>query len=264
MIFDTHAHYDDKEFLEDCSEVLASLPQNGIGNVVNVCASIRSLRRVIPMTERQPYIWGAAGVHPDYAEEITEDILGQIRMLTRHEKVVAVGEIGLDYYWHKEEEAHKKQQETFRAQMDIAREEKMPFIIHSRDAAEDTLTIVKEYMKKGMYGGIMHCYSYGKEHAKEYLNMGLYLGIGGVVTFKNGRKLKEVVEMAPLTQLVLETDCPYLAPEPFRGKRNSSIYLPYVVNAIAEIKKVTPEEVIEVTEKNAKKLLKVGQGDVSG
>ena len=255
MIFDTHAHYDDKAFDEDREEMLASLPENGIGNVVNVCASIRSLRRIIPLTEKYPHVWGAAGVHPDYAEEMTEERLEEIRRVLQHEKILAVGEIGLDYYWHKEPENHKRQQEMFRAQLDIAREEKLPFMIHSRDAAEDTLTIVKEYMQKGMYGGIMHCYSYGLEHAREYVKMGLFLGIGGVVTFTNGRKLKEVVHEIPLDNLVLETDCPYLAPVPYRGKRNCSLYLPYVVQAIAELKGVPADEVIRVTEENARRLL---------
>ena len=255
MIFDTHAHYDDKAFDEDREEMLASLPENGIGNVVNVCASINSLRRIIPLTEKYPYVWGAAGVHPDYAEEMTEETLEEIRKVLQHEKILAVGEIGLDYYWHKEPENHKRQQEMFRAQLDIAREEKLPFMIHSRDAAEDTLTIVKEYMQKGMYGGIMHCYSYGLEHAREYVKMGLFLGIGGVVTFTNGRKLKEVVHEIPLENLVLETDCPYLAPVPYRGKRNCSLYLPYVVQAIAELKGVPADEVIRVTEENARRLL---------
>ena len=255
MIFDTHAHYDDKAFDEDREEMLASLPENGIGNVVNVCASINSLRRIIPLTEKHPYVWGAAGVHPDYAEEMTEETLEEIRKVLQHEKILAVGAIGLDYYWHKEPENHKRQQEMFRAQMDIAREEKIPFMIHSRDAAEDTLMIVKEYMQKGMYGGIMHCYSYGLEHAREYVKMGLFLGIGGVVTFTNGRKLKEVVHEIPLENLVLETDCPYLAPVPYRGKRNCSLYLPYVVQAIAELKGVPADEVIRVTEENARRLL---------
>ena len=255
MIFDTHAHYDDKAFEEDRLELLASLPDNGIGNVVNVCASINSLKRILPLTEAFPYVWGAAGVHPDYAEEMTAETLEEVRQVSRHEKIVAIGEIGLDYYWHKEPENHKRQQEMFRAQMDIAREEELPFMIHSRDAAEDTLTIVREYMNKGMYGGILHCYSYGVEHAREYVKMGLYLGIGGVVTFTNGRKLKEVVGEVPLERIVLETDCPYLAPVPYRGKRNCSLYLPYVVTAISEIKNVPEEEVIRVTEENARKLL---------
>lgn len=226
----------------------------GIGTIVNSCASIDGLDNTIALMEKYPFIYGAVGVHPDDAGEMTEEVLGKISRMADHEKAVAIGEIGLDYYWHKEKEEHLIQQKWFRAQMDLAREKKMPFIIHSREAAEDTLTIVKEYMQGGMYGGIIHCFSYSKEIAAEYLKMGLYLGIGGVVTFENAKKLKEVVKYAPLSQLVLETDCPYLAPKPNRGKRNSSLNLPYVARMIAELKGVTPEEVIAVTEENAKKI----------
>lgn len=255
MIFDTHAHYDDEAFDADRATLLASMQENGIGCIVNACAAIDGLEKTIALMEKYPFMYGAVGVHPDDADQITPEVLEKIRQLSRHEKAVAIGEIGLDYYWHKEKEEHRIQQDMFRAQLDIAREEKLPFMVHSREAAEDTLNIVREYVKGGMFGGIIHCFSYGREIAREYLDMGLYLGIGGVVTFKNARKLKEVVEYAPLSQLVLETDCPYLAPEPYRGKRNSSLNLPYVAQAVAEIKGVTPEEVITVTEENAKKLL---------
>ena len=254
MIFDTHAHYDDDAFDIDREELLASMDAGGIGTIVNSCASIDGLDNTIALMEKYPFIYGAVGVHPDDAGEMTEEILGKISRMADHEKAVAIGEIGLDYYWHKEKEEHLIQQKWFRAQMDLAREKKMPFIIHSREAAEDTLTIVKEYMQGGMYGGIIHCFSYSKEIAAEYLKMGLYLGIGGVVTFENAKKLKEVVKYAPLSQLVLETDCPYLAPKPNRGKRNSSLNLPYVARMIAELKGVTPEEVITVTEENAMKI----------
>lgn len=254
MIFDTHAHYDDDAFDIDREELLASMEAGGIGTIVNSCASIDGLDNTIALMEKYPFIYGAVGVHPDDAGEMTEEVLGKISRMADHEKAVAIGEIGLDYYWHKEKEEHLIQQKWFRAQMDFAREKKMPFIIHSREAAEDTLTIVKEYMQGGMYGGIIHCFSYSKEIAAEYLKMGLYLGIGGVVTFENAKKLKEVVKYAPLSQLVLETDCPYLAPKPNRGKRNSSLNLPYVARMIAELKGVTPEEVIAVTEENAKKI----------
>lgn len=254
MIFDTHAHYDDDAFDIDREELLASMEAGGIGTIVNSCASIDGLDNTIALMEKYPFIYGAVGVHPDDAGEMTEEVLGKISRMADHEKAVAIGEIGLDYYWHKEKEEHLIQQKWFRAQMDLAREKKMPFIIHSREAAEDTLTIVKEYMQGGMYGGIIHCFSYSKEIAVEYLKMGLYLGIGGVVTFENAKKLKEVVKYAPLSQLVLETDCPYLAPKPNRGKRNSSLNLPYVARMIAELKGVTPEDVIAVTEENAKKI----------
>lgn len=256
MIFDTHAHYDDDAFDEDREALIASMPENGIGTLVNVCASVHGMMNTVALMEKYPFVYGAIGIHPDDADKMTQETLDTIRSLSRHEKAVAIGEIGLDYYWHKEEAEHEIQKKMFRAQMDIAREEKLPFMIHSRDAAEDTMQIVKEYMQGGMYGGIIHCFSYGKEIAEQYLKMGLYLGIGGVVTFKNGRKLKEVVEMSPLSQIVLETDCPYMSPEPYRGKRNSSLNLPLVVQKIAELKGITAEEVVEVTEKNARALLK--------
>lgn len=255
MIFDTHAHYDDEAFDGDRETLLASMKENGVGYIVNACASADGLLRTAELMEKYPFVYGAIGVHPDDADKMTAQTLEEIRRLSRHEKAVAIGEIGLDYYWHKEKEEHLRQQEMFRAQLAIAREEKLPFMVHSRDAAEDTLTVVREFVRGGMHGGIIHCFSYGKEIAREYLNMGLYLGIGGVVTFKNARKLKEVVEYAPLSQLVLETDCPYLSPEPNRGKRNSSLNLPYVAEAIAQIKGVCAEEVIAVTEENARKVL---------
>lgn len=255
MIFDTHAHYDDEAFDEDRDQLLSSMKDGGVGCIVNVCASVGGFGGTLELMKAYPFVYGTVGVHPDDAGIMTQDTLDEIRRLSHMEKMVAIGEIGLDYYWHKEEAEHKQQQEMFRAQMDIAREEKLPFMIHSRDAAEDTLEIVKEYMKKDMFGGIIHCFSYSKEIAAEYLKMGLYLGIGGVLTFKNAKKLKEVAAIAPLSQIVLETDCPYMAPEPNRGRRNSSLNLPYVAEALAQIKGITAEEVIAVTEENAKRLL---------
>lgn len=255
MIFDTHAHYDDEAFDEDRDTLLASMEEHGIGHIVNVCASIESLKTTQELMEKYPFVYGAFGIHPDDAEKMTEETLKEIRHLCHLPKAVAVGEIGLDYYWHKEEAEHEIQKKMFLAQMEIAREEKMPFMIHSREAAKDTLDLVKDCMRGGMYGGIIHCFSYAKEMAREYLDMGLYLGIGGVVTFTNAKKVKEVAEYAPLEQIVLETDCPYLSPKPHRGKRNSSLNLPYVVEMIAELKGVSSEEVIVITEENAKRLL---------
>ena len=255
MIFDTHAHYDDEAFDEDRDQLLSSMKDGGVGCIVNVCASAGGFDGTLKLMEAYPFVYGAVGVHPDDAEIMTQDTLDEIRRLSHMEKMVAIGEIGLDYYWHKEESEHQRQQEMFRAQLDIARQEKLPFMIHSRDAAEDTLEIIQEYMKGGMYGGIIHCFSYSPEIAAEYLKMGLYLGIGGVVTFKNAKKLKEVVRQAPLEQILLETDCPYMAPEPNRGKRNSSLNLSYVAAAVAQLKDTTPEEVITITEANAQKLL---------
>ena len=172
------------------------------------------------------------------------------------EKVKAIGEIGLDYFH--EDVPKEVQIHWFRKQLELAEELKLPVVIHSRDAAKDTMDIMKE-MQAENTGGIIHCFSYGKEMAREYLDMGLYLGIGGVVTFKNAKKLKETVQYAPLSQLVLETDCPYMSPEPNRGKRNSSSNLPYVAQAIAELKRITAEEVIDVTRQNAEKLLGIHQ-----
>lgn len=255
MIFETHAHYDDEAFEADQEEILNSMQECGIGRIVNACASIESLKDTELLMEKYPFVYGAFGIHPDDADKMTQETLDEIRKLCQLPKAVAVGEIGLDYYWHKEEAEHELQKKMFCAQMEIAREEKMPFMIHSRDAAEDTLNIIREYMNGGMYGGIIHCFSYSKEIAAEYLKMGLYLGIGGVVTFENAKKLKEVVKYAPLSQIVLETDSPYLAPKPNRGKRNSSLNLPYVVRMIAELKEVTEEEVISVTRENARTLL---------
>ena len=245
MIFESHAHYDDEAFDEDRSELLDALPAQGIGRVINVCAEVEGWDRTVDLMERYPYIYGAVGVHPDDVGALDEE---KIRRMHQIEKTVAVGEIGLDYYWDKEN--HEKQIYWFERQLEVAREEKLPFIIHSRDAAKDTLDTMKR-LHAGDIGGVVHCFSYGKEMAREYLDMGLSLGIGGVLTFKNARKLVEVVEYAPLESLLLETDSPYLAPIPNRGKRNSSLNIPYVVEKIAEIKGVSREEVEEVTWKNS-------------
>ncbi len=253
MIFDTHAHYDDAAFAEDREALLSSLPGRGIGRVINVCSDMDSLRTTMELAEKYPYIYGAVGIHPDEVGKLNDGILEEMRLLCRLEKAAAVGEIGLDYYWNKEN--HPVQIRWFERQLELAREEGLPVIIHSREAAADTLEVMKR-MKAGEIGGVMHCFSYSREMAREYLDMGLYLGIGGVLTFKNARKLKEVVEYAPLSRLLLETDCPYLAPVPNRGKRNSSLNLPYVVEEIAALKGISPEEVMEKTAENAFRLFK--------
>ncbi len=254
MIFETHAHYDDEKFDEDRDALLSSMKENGIGRIINVSANLESLENTRKLMEQYPFIYGAFGLHPDEVGDLNEDVMERMRGLCRLEKAVAVGEIGLDYYWDKEN--HEKQQYWFRRQIALAREEKLPMIIHSREAAADTLRVMKEE-KSEEIGGVIHCFSYSAEMAEEYLKMGFYLGIGGVVTFKNAKKIKEVVQMAPMERILLETDSPYLAPVPYRGKRNSSLYLPYVVREIAEIKGISEEEVIEMTEKNAVRLFQV-------
>lgn len=252
MIFESHAHYDDEAFDTDRDELLNSLKDCGVGSVVNVCSTVESIEDTVRLMEKYPFVYGAVGVHPDEVGNMDGQVLEKIRSLMGHPKAVAVGEIGLDYHWNKE--SHQMQKEWFCAQMEIARQEKKPFIIHSRDAAQDTLQTVKELRAGEMYGGIIHCFSYSVEIAREYLNMGLFLGIGGVVTFSNAKKLREVAAYAPLTQLVLETDCPYLSPVPNRGKRNSSLNLPYIARELANLKGISYDQVVEVTSANAKKL----------
>ena len=248
MIFDTHAHYDDKQFDEDREQILNSLQEQGVGTVVDASATVESWEKVLELTEKYPFIYGMIGVHPDEVGDLNEENFARMEQLIQEEKIVAVGEIGLDYYWDKE--SHEIQKEWFIRQLQSARKLNMPVNIHSRESAADTMQIMKEYAS-GMKA-IIHCYSYSKEMAEEYVKMGYLLGIGGVVTFKNAKKLKEVVKAVPLSNLVLETDCPYLAPEPNRGKRNFSANLIYVAQTIAELKGTTTDEVIRVTEKNAR------------
>lgn len=254
MIIDTHAHYDSDAFQEDRDSVLSALQEAGVGIVVNSCASISDLDDTIALMDQYDFIYGSVGIHPDDADQMTPEILEKIRIMSRHPKAVAIGEIGLDYYWHKLPEEHEVQKKWFLAQLELAREEDLPFLIHSRDAAEDTLKIIKEAYKQGSTRGVIHCFSYSPEIAREYLQMGYYLGIGGVVTFQNAKKLKEVVRLASLDQLLLETDCPYLAPAPNRGKRNDSRNLIYVAKMIAELKEVSIEEVLARTEANARRI----------
>ncbi len=249
MIFDTHAHYDDKQFSEDRDQVLSSMQEQGIGTIVDASATVDSWERVLELTKRYPFVYGMIGVHPDEVGDLNEENFARMEQLLHEEKVVAVGEIGLDYYWDKEQ--HEIQKEWFIHQLQLARKLNMPVNIHSREAAQDTMEIMKEYATD--MKAIIHCYSYSKEMAEEYVKMGYLLGIGGVVTFKNAKKLKEVVKAVPLSHIVLETDCPYLAPEPNRGKRNASSNLIYVAQTIAELKGTTTEEVIAVTEENARK-----------
>lgn len=254
MIFDTHAHYDDEAFDDDRDALLNSLADQGIEAVVNVGASLQSTRQTMELVERYPFVYGAVGIHPNETEVLTEEHMQWLKDVSASKKIVAIGEIGLDYYW--DEPDREIQRRWFVRQLALAREVKLPVIIHSRDAAKDTLDTMRAE-KAGDLGGVIHCFSYGVEMAREYLNMGFYLGIGGVITFNNAKKLKEVVEYMPLDKIVLETDCPYLTPVPNRGKRNSSLYLPYVVKTIARLKQVDEEEVIEVTSHSAKMMYRL-------
>lgn len=250
MIFETHAHYDDEQFDTDRDELLRSMEEGGVGTIVNVSATYESCENVVKLAEKYPFLYAAVGVHPDEVGALNEVTFARMKELFSNPKVVAVGEIGLDYYW--DNESHDLQKEWFVRQLALARELHLPVLIHSRDAAADTMEIMKAY-GQGL-DGVIHCFSYSKEMAREYVKMGYYIGVGGVVTFKNAKKMKEVVEEVPLESILLETDCPYLAPEPNRGKRNSSLNLVYVAQKIAQIKGVTYEEVVAQTEENARKM----------
>lgn len=274
MIFDTHAHYNDKQFDADRDELLSSMSEQNVGTIVNVGASFQDCKDGVALARKYPFVYAAVGLHPDDVGELEAaepavagpadagvEVAGQagesgnvvfdwIRKTAETDsKVVAIGEIGLDYHWNVE--THDVQEKWFRRQLDLAEELNLPVSVHSRDAAEDTLRILKEYA--GRITAVMHCYSYSPELAEEYVKLGYYFGVGGVVTFKNGKKLKRTVEAVPMERILLETDCPYLAPDPYRGKRNHSGYIDYVAAEIASLKGLTKEEVIAITEANAKR-----------
>ena len=251
MIFESHAHYDDEAFDEDREALIQSLPENGIDTVINVGASLDSCKSTIALMEKYPFVYGAMGVHPSETGELNEENFQWLKEQCTREKVVAVGEIGLDYHWKEPEPDVQKK--WFERQLALAEEVKLPVIIHSREAAKDTLDIMKG-MHAERISGVIHCFSYTKETAAQYLDMDYYFGIGGVITFSNAKKLKEAVSYIPLEKILLETDSPYLAPVPNRGKRNSSLNLPYIAKEIASIKGVSYEEVLAMTHENAAKL----------
>lgn len=250
MIFDTHAHYDDEQFDADREALLSGMKAGGVGMIVDAAATVASWDKILELTEKYPFLYGSVGVHPDEVGDLNEENFARMSELADRKKIVAIGEIGLDYYWDKENRDLQKM--WFIRQLELARQLDLPVIIHSREAAADTMEIMKQYA--GELSGVIHCFSYSPEQAKEYVKMGFYLGIGGVVTFKNAKKLKEVVQEIPLESLVLETDSPYLAPVPNRGKRNSSLNLVYVAEEIAGLKGISYEEVVRQTTENAKKL----------
>ena len=255
LIFETHAHYEDKAFDEDREELLSSLPKNGIEYVVNVGSSFETCRRSVELANSYSFIYAALGIHPEEIQDATGDNLNDIKKeAMSNKKVVAIGEIGLDYYWTKE--TKREQKNAFIAQIEMAKELDKPIIVHSRDAAYDTYEIMKEAGAEEC-GGVIHCFSYSTEEAKKYLDMGFYIGLGGAVTFKNSVKSKEVAAYVPLDRLLLETDCPYMAPVPYRGKRNSSLYIPEVAKVIADIRGMEYDTLVESTSLNAKRMYKI-------
>lgn len=254
MIFDTHAHYNDEAFAGDLAEVVAKFPEAGIEKAVNVASDLESIGQVLDLAKKYPFFYSALGIHPSDCGPLDEEKLENIQKHLHDPKVLAVGEIGLDYHWPEPERS--LQQYWFARQLQMAEEAGLPVIIHSREAAEDTLRILKENHAENI-GGVVHCFSYSPEIARECVKLGFYIGIGGVVTFKNGKKMKEVVRTIPKDRIVMETDCPYLAPTPHRGERNSSLYLPLVAKEIAQLLDMTLEDVIEMTRENGERLYRM-------
>lgn len=253
MIFETHAHYDDDKFTEDRDELILAVHESGVHPIINVGASIHSTQTTLELAKHYPFIYAAVGVHPSDVADLNEDTFAWLKEQTAYAKTVAVGEIGLDYYWDKEADVQEKQRYWFGRQLQLAREADFPVIIHSRDAAADTLQVMRDNHAETI-PGVIHCYSYSPELAQEFVRMGYYIGVGGVVTFKNAKKLVETVQTIPMERILLETDSPYMAPEPHRGTRNDSRNIPYVIAKIAELKGITPQEVERITEENAYRL----------
>ena len=249
-IFDTHAHYDSSAFNADREAVLSALPEAGVALVVDPGCDLPSSRAALALAEQFPHVYAAVGIHPEDCAGYTDADLETLRQLCRHEKAVAIGEIGLDYYWV-ENPPREFQQQVFRSQLELALELDMPVIIHDREAHGDCLEIVKEY--PGLRG-VFHCFSGSPEMAAELLKRGWYLGFDGPITYKNAKRAPEVAAVTPLDRILVETDAPYMTPVPFRGKRNDSRYLPYVIEKLAEWKGVTPQEMTDITFANGKRL----------
>ena len=247
--FDSHAHYDARRFQEDQKEILAQMAPNGIRRIMNIGCDLASSHTSIALAQQYDFIYAAVGSHPDDAAAVDEARIEEYRALAKHPKVKAIGEIGLDYYY--EDVPRQKQQQAFRMQMALAEELEMPVIIHQRDAYEDCLKIVDEFPK---VKGVFHCFSGSVEYAKEVLKRGYYVGFTGVITFKNARKAVEVAEYAPLNRLLIETDCPYMAPEPYRGKRCDSTMLPKMAEKIAWLRGLPVEDIARITRENAMRL----------
>lgn len=253
MIFDSHAHYDDESFNEDRENVIKEIRENGVINVLNCGASMEGARDSFKLANKYDFFYAAVGIHPENAYELTEENYEEIKEMTKNPKVRAIGEIGLDYYWE-ENPPREKQKEVFRKQMELAKELNMPVVIHDRDAHGDTLEIMKEFPE---VKGVVHCFSGSVEFARECLKLGYYIGFTGVVTFKNSKKIVEVAKEVPLDRMLVETDAPYMAPTPNRGKRNRSDYIKFIIEKIAEVKELSVEEVSNATIENAKNLLKI-------
>ena len=253
MLFDTHAHMDDRAFDEDRAELLASLPDQGLALVMNPGCSLESSRNAVALANTYDYIYAAVGSHPDVADEVNDTVLAEYsKLCAENPKVKAIGEIGLDY--HYEDIPRELQKKAFIAQMELARELKLPVIVHERDAHEDGMNIVRDFRD---VTGVFHCYSGSAEMARQLVDMGWYIGFTGVLTFKNARKALEVAASIPLDRLVIETDCPYMAPEPFRGKRNDPGKIYRMAEKLAELRGLSVEEIHAITTENGKRLYRI-------
>lgn len=252
-IFDAHAHYDDEQFDEDREVIIDKLRKNNVVGVLNCGASLKGAVDSVLLADKYDFFYAAVGIHPEYADKLDDDVIDELRRLAKDDKVRAIGEIGLDYYYDENPE-REIQKEAFIRQMELAKELDLPVIIHDRDAHEDTLNIIKQFPE---VTGEIHCFSGSVEFAKECLKLGYYIGITGVVTFKNAKKIIEVVKELPLDKILVETDCPYMAPVPYRGKRNRSDYIKHIIEKIAEIKGVDAAEISTRTISNIKHLLKI-------
>lgn len=254
MLFDTHAHLNAVQYEEDLLEVIDRAKAEGVSNIVVVGFDKPTIKRAMELTEQYDFIYAAVGWHPVDAIDMTEEDLVQIEKLAHHPKVVAIGEMGLDYYWDKSPKEIQK--EVFRKQIQLAKKVNLPIIIHNREATADIVEILREENAQEV-GGIMHCFSGSYEVAMQCIEMNFYISFGGPVTFKNAKKPKEVAAQVPLDRLLIETDCPYLTPHPFRGKRNEPSYVKYVAEKIAELRGMTFDEIASITSKNAKKIFDI-------
>ncbi|AZV40786.1 TatD family hydrolase [Peribacillus asahii] len=254
MLFDTHVHLNAEQFEEDLTEAIKRAQEAGVANMIVVGFDRPTITKAMELVETYDFLYAAVGWHPVDAIDMTDGDLEWIESLAAHPKVVAIGEMGLDYYWDKSPK--EIQMEVFRKQIRLAKRVKLPIIIHNREATADIITILREE-EASLVGGIMHCFSGSVETAKECLEMNFYISLGGPVTFKNAKKPKEVAAEVPLDRLLIETDCPYLAPHPFRGKRNEPAYVKLVAEQIASIKQVSVEEVARITTENAKKIFAI-------
>lgn len=254
MLFDSHAHYNDEKFNDDRDALLSSMNENNVGLILNSCSEIAEIPDILALCEKYPFMYASIGVHPHEAEGLTEKDMDILREYSKNPRVKAIGEIGLDYFY--DFSPRDTQKKWFARQVELAKELGLPVVIHDRDAHKDSMDILREHNVRDC-GGVFHCYAGSVEMAKEILDWGMYIAFGGSLTFKKSVRPKEVAAYVPLDRIVIETDCPYLTPEPHRGKRNSSLYIHYVAEKLAEIKGISAEEVENATFENAKRLFKI-------